>query len=349
MRSLKMMRWERCFFGFGLAILVFGSLNSAAWAQAPPPANPNWPRVNLSTWYKVDPSFFQRPAGLQWGDMAGITLDRQGQIWLFTRAKTPVQVYDAQGRFVRAWGEGLIQSAHYIRIDPSGLVWLADNGNHVVMQFTPEGKLLRTLGTPGEPGEDATHLNRPTDMAISPSGDVFVADGYGNARIVHFDRSGKFVKTWGKMGIGPGEFSFPHSIVIDSNGRLYVADRSNNRVQVFDQNGKFLDEWRNLMVPWGLYSARGANQEDEIWVCGSSPMPWREEDELLGTPPKDQLVMKFNAAGKLLQLWTIPKGEDGKEKPGEVNWLHTVAVDTAGNLYIGDIKGQRAQKLVRQR
>lgn len=162
MENLKAKKQETWLYRFGLAILVFGLLSSAAWAQRSSPANPKWPHINLSTWYKVDPGFFQRPAGLQWGDMAGITLDRQGQIWLFTRAEKPVQVYDAQGRFVRAWGEGLIQSAHFIRIDPSGLVWLADNGNHVVMQFTPEGKLLRTLGTPGEPGEDATHLNRPT-------------------------------------------------------------------------------------------------------------------------------------------------------------------------------------------
>ena len=349
MENLKSKRWETRLDRFGLAILILGLLSSSAWAQRSSPANPKWPHVNLSTWYKVDPGFFQRPAGLQWGDMAGITLDRQGQIWLFTRAEKPVQVYDAQGRFVRAWGEGLIQSAHFIRIDPSGLVWLADNGNHVVMQFTPEGKLLKTLGTPGEPGEDATHLNGPTDMAISSSGDVFVADGYGNARIAHFDSSGKFVKEWGKMGIGPGEFSFPHSIVMDSAGRLYVADRSNNRIQVFDQGGKFLDGWRNLMVPWGLYVIRTDNQEDQIWACGSSPMPWAQDDELLGAPPKDQLVMRFDTTGKLLQLWTIPKGEDGKERPGEVNWLHAVAVDSDGNLYVGDIRGRQAQKLLRQR
>jgi len=320
----------------------------AAWAQAQQPqaTMPEWPRVNLSSCYVLEAGFFQRPAELAWADMAGITIDRQGQIWLSTRAALPIQVYDAKGKLVRAWGEGFLVMAHYIRIDHDGMVWVADAKDHVVLRCTPEGKVLLTLGTRGQGGCDETRLNRPTDMAVSPAGDVFVSDGYGNARIVHFDKQGKFVKQWGKMGVGPGEFSFPHSIVMDRKERLYVADRSNNRIQVFDSSGKFLAEWRNLLVPWGLYVTPGPDGEDHIWACGSSPMPWRESDTLLGCPPKDQLVMKFDASGKVLQLWTFPKGEDDKEKPGEVNWLHSVAIDPQGNLYVGDIKGKRAQKFV---
>jgi len=327
------------------AVLVLATA-AAAWGQEKKAPETKWPHVNLSTCYEVDAGFFHRPAGLEWGDMSGIAIDRQGQIWLATRAPEPVQVFDAKGNFVRAWGKGLVGSSHFIRIDHEGMIWLADVKNHVVLRFTPEGKVLLALGTPGQAGCDETHMNLPTDMAVSPSGDVFVSDGYGNARIVQFDTSGKFVKQWGKVGSGPGEFNFPHGIVMDSKGRLYVADRSNNRIQVFDQSGKFIAQWRNLLVPWGLYVTRGPKGEDEIWACGSSPMPWRPDDKFLGCPPKDQLFMKFDTTGRLLQLWTIPKGEDGKEKPGEVNWLHTLAVDAHGNVFVGDIKGRRAQKFV---
>ncbi len=303
-----------------------------------------YPRVSLSTWYEVDPHWPQRPEHAEWGDMPGVAVDAKDQVWLFTRAKPPVQVYDTGGKFLRAWGDDVIERAHHIKFDNKGNVWLADIGHHVVMQFTPDGKLLRRLGTMDEPGEDQTHLNQPTDMAITPDGDVFVSDGYGNNRVVHFDRNGKFVKAWGKLGTGPGEFSCPHAIAMDSKGRLYVADRNNARVQVFDQTGKFLTEWRGVIVPWGFW----VTKSDEIWVCGSSPMPWRKTDSMLGCPPKDQVFMKFNPDGKLLQLWTVPKATDGHEQPGECNWVHCVAFDSKGNLYAGDIIGKRAQKFVRQ-
>jgi DNA-binding beta-propeller fold protein YncE len=324
---------------------------AAAWAYCPTaargaePPGPPYPRVNLATCYEVDARWPQRPAGVEWGHVPGVAVSPKDEVYVFTRAKPPVQVYDTGGKLLRSWGDAEIAVAHYLKFDPQGNVWVADVGNHVVMQFTPGGKLLKTLGTRGAPGEDATHLNKPTDMAVTPEGEVFVTDGYGNNRVVHFDRAGKFVKAWGKLGIGPGEFSLPHAIVRDSQGNLYVADRNNVRIQVFDSQGKFLQQWRNLLVPWGLTITKN----DELWVCGSSPMPWAPGPNLLSCPPKDQVVMKFATSGKLLQLWTIPKGEDGHERPGEVNWLHTVAEDSQGNLYVGDITGMRAQKLVRQK
>ena len=182
-------------------------------------------------------------------------------------------------------------------------------------------------------------------MAITPSGDVFVTDGYGNNRVVHFDGDGRFVKTWGRLGTKPGEFSVPHAIALDSKGCLYVADRNNARVQVFDQSGRFLAEWRDKLVPWGFAVTR----DDEIWVCGSSPMRWRAGDQMLGVPPKDQVFMKFDTDGRLLQLWTAPVGVEGHARPGDCIWVHCMAVDSKGDLYAGDIMGKRAQKFVRQR
>jgi hypothetical protein len=202
------------------------------------------------------------------------------------------------------------------------------------------------LGKAGEPGTGPTHFDKPTDVAIAPDREVFVADGYGNNRVVHFNARGEFVKSWGSLGSSPGRFSLPHSIAIDSKDRLYVADRNNARVQVFDRSGKFLAQWRNLLVPWHI----AITEADEIYVCGSSPMRWprprlgslKIPGLVMGVPPKDQLVMVFSPEGQVRRLWTFPMGK----RPGEVDWVHGMAVDRAGNLYLGDILGRRAQRFL---
>lgn len=323
--------------GVGLLLVLAGA---ALLDRAPLSAQTKYPKINTAIAYVVEPSWPQRPADAKWEAVSGMAVDARDQVYVFTRGTPPIQVYDASGKYLRGWGQNDIKTAHHVKIDHEGNVWCADIGHHVIMKFTPEGKLLQTLGTRGHAGCDATHLDKPTDMAITPSGDVFVSDGYGNNRVVHFDRNGKFVKDWGKLGSKPGEFSTPHAIAMDSKGKLYVADRNNVRVQVFDQSGKLLDVWQDLLVPWGFC----VTKDDSIWVCGSSPMQWRESDNALGCPPKDQVFMRFNPDGKLLQLWTIPKGADGLEKPGELNWVHALAVDSRGNIYAGDIIGKRAQK-----
>lgn len=296
----------------------------------------------------MDPSWPERPPNLPWGDVPGIAVDRQDQVWIFTRTNPPVQVFSAEGRFVRAWGQGIVSNAHHLKIDREGNVWLSDVGWHIVRKCTPEGKVLLTIGTLGQKGEGPNLLNLPTDMAVAPNGDIFITDGYGNNRVAQFNREGKFIRSWGTLGTGPEQFSIPHAIALDSRGRLYVADRNNVRVQVYSQRGRLLDSWRDVVVPWGFW----ITDRDEIWVCGSSPMPWRRDPNYptapLGCPPKDQVFMKFNPEGKLLQLWTVPKAQDGHEQPGECNWLHAVAVDSRGNIYAGDIIGKRAQKFVRK-
>lgn len=300
-----------------------------------------YPRVNLAVGYDVDPKW---PAlrDHAWGAMAGIALDATGQIWLFNRGDLPVQVFTAAGKLVRTWGRGHFREPHQVRVDGQGNVWLVDSGLHVVRKYTPDGKLLLALGTVAEPGEDSGHFNRPTDVAVTREGEIFVADGYGNNRIVHFDKDGRFVKTWGSLGSRRGMFSLPHSIAADSHGRLYVADRNNARIEVFDQAGRALDEWRDLMVPWHIV----VTEQDEIYVCGSSPMRWPKlpiPGLLVGIPPKDQLVMVFVGDGRVKRLWSFPKGRE----VGEVDWVHGLAVDRQGNLYLGDIQGRRAQRFLR--
>ncbi len=303
---------------------------------------PNYPPQPTVIEYTVDPNWPQRPADLGPPTaVPAIAVDKDDQIWCLDRGEVPVMVYSADGRLVRSWGRGLFGTTHGLRLDPKGNVWITDIKQHVVQKFTPEGKLLLTLGTPGQSGEDSTHLSSPTDMAISPQGDVFVSDGYGNRRIVHFDAKGKFVKAWGEYGGDPGQFCLPHQIVIDSRGILYVGDRNSGRVLLFDQTGRFLEQWDNIIMPWGLWISR----DDELWVCGSSPQRWRKDGEY--PPPKDQVFMRFSTDGKLQQHWTVPIGLDDQEQPGECNWLHCVAVDSKGNLYAGDIMGKRLQKFVR--
>ena len=340
-----------------VAVLVgIVGISGLAPAQTNPyaakPAAPTvtYPRVNTTIAYEVEPGWPARPPDVGWGQVPGVAVDRQDNVWIYTRTNLTVQVYAADGRFLKGWQAPSTNSvAHFIRIDADGYIWLADCGRHTVTKRSPDdGHVLLTLGTEDVPGCDDTHLFKPTDMAFAPNGDIFVSDGYGNARVVHFDKHGKFIKAWGHLGTEPGCFSIPHSIVCDSKGRLYVADRNNVRIQVFNSEGRLLDVWRDVVTPWGLW----LSPQDEIWVCGSSPMVWVNDPKYpkapLGCPPKDQVLMRFNTAGKLLQLWTFPKAPDGEEQPGTLNWLHGVALDSRGNVYCTDIIGKRLQKFVRQ-
>ena len=177
-----------------------------------------YPKINLAVGYEVDAAWPRKPADLPWGQMPGVAVDAEDQVWLHTRSEVPVQAFTADGRFIRAWGQGLFGSAHRVRVDTQGNVWLADNWRHVVRKFTPAGELLLTLGTLDVAGCDETHLNGPTDMTITSGGEIFVSDGYGNFRIVHFDSRGRFIKAWGTVGVEPGQFNLPHTIGVDSAG-----------------------------------------------------------------------------------------------------------------------------------
>jgi len=293
--------------------------------------------------YVVDPSWPQRPSQFMWGDMTGVAVDAHGSMWIFNRGKPFIQIYETDGRFVRAWEDATFKFSHHLKIDHEGNIWTSDAGMHIIQKWTPEGKLLLTLGTPGKAGCDESHFDKPTDMAVTKSGDIFVSDGYGNTRVVHFDKEGKFIKAWGTRGDGPGQFVLPHAIAVDSKGRIYVADRNSARIEVFDQEGKLLAVWPDLIMPWGLW----VSPQDEIWVCGASPAR-DQAGKWIIAPPNDQVMIKLTSDGKVAGKWPIPKGQDGVEKAGEVNWVHCIALDNKGNIYLGDIKGKRIQKFMRR-
>jgi sugar lactone lactonase YvrE len=286
--------------------------------------------------YREDPGWAKLTGGRKWGAVSAVDIDRDGKsVWIFDRCETaddcsasnldPIQKFDASGKLVFSFGKGMFNYPHGIYVDAEDNIWVSDgrvvknNGKgHTVMKFSPQGKLLMTLGTPGVPGNDATHFNAPSDILIAPSGDIFVADGHGgdtNARIVKFDKTGKFIKTWGKHGAGPGDFDAPHGLAMDSAGRLFVADRSNSRIQIFDQDGKFLAEWRQFGRPSGVY----INKIDILYVADSTSSdkvnPGYKQGIRIGSV-KDGKVTAF-----------IPWNEG--------NTLEGVAVDDAGNVYGG--------------
>ena len=317
----------------------------SAYGQKKSPPDPVYPEVNPSLWYEVDVKWPEKPKDVKWAAVPGVAVDKDDNVYLYTRETPAVQVYSPEGKLLRSWGGGT--GAHHIKIDRDGNVWTCDYAQHVIRKQSPTGQLIMTLGVPDEAAEDDKHFFMPTDMAFASNGDIFVSDGYGNQRVVHLTKDGAFVKAWGSMGNDDGKFSIPHAIAIDSKDRIYVADRNNARVQVYNTNGELIDSWTNIVVPWGFC----VTPQDEIWVCGSTPMSWQHKDKKyptapLGCPPRDQVIMKFNTDGKLLQLYSFPKGEDGKEKPGELNWVHCIAVDSKGNVYLGDIQGKRLQKFL---
>ncbi len=311
--------------------------------ETPPPVN--YPRDNVTSGYKVDAGWPKGKSAYPWMAMPGIAVDEQGLIWTLNRGEMPVQIYRANGELVNQWGNGYFTSPHQIRFGVNGHVWIADSHGHAVYKFTRSGEKLLTIGIPGEPGNDMRRMKMPTDMVETPSGEVFISDGYRNNRVVVANAKGEIIRTFGELGTGPGQFSLPHAIARDSKGRIYVADRNNSRVQVFTEKGELISQWTNLCQPWTVR----VTAKDEVYICGASPSQWRVEDVQLGIPPKDQIVMKFDTTGRVIAWWRFPQGPHephGGAKPGELSWVHGMDIDKDGNLYLGDIMGQRAQRFV---
>ena len=212
------------------------------------------------------------PDGEQsWGDTISVAADGNGSILVLRRAEPPVVVFNRAGELQSVWGEGLFPDKHSIDVDAEGFVWITDRTDQMVYKFTMEGQQLLALGTKGVAGDnDSTDaFNRPSDVAVAPNGDIFVADGYGNSRVVHFSNDGRFIKIiGGTRGTGPGEFDLPHGVALDSRGRLIVLDRQNTtktpRIQVFDQDGQFIEQWTDLglLQPSGL----AISEDDTVYV-----------------------------------------------------------------------------------
>ncbi|HWB95181.1 MAG TPA: peptidyl-alpha-hydroxyglycine alpha-amidating lyase family protein, partial [Bryobacteraceae bacterium] len=218
--------------------------------------------------YRVNIRFGEEPdtmpAGWKFGRVSAVATDSRGQVFVFQRGKKadPIVVFDPKGIYLRSWGRGMFGNPHGLRIDRQDHVWVTDNGDHQVMEFSNSGELLLTLGIKGKAGTDEHSFNRPTDIAFAPNGDFYVSDGYGNSRVVKFSASGKYLLAWGRPGARPGEFHIPHSVAVDSRGIVYVSDRENNRIQIFDPDGKFLRQWTHLGATQNIF----ITPRDEMWI-----------------------------------------------------------------------------------
>ena len=251
----------------------------------------------------------------------GIDVDSFGRVYAAGGDENAILVFAPDGKFLRAWGKGTIKEKHQLRIF-NNKVYVADTGLHQMYEFDLNGKLLRSFGTRGKAGLGENEFNQPTDIAFGPKGDMFITDGYGNSRVVRLAPDGSFRLTWGKKGDKPGEFVYPHNIVIDKAGLVYVADRGNNRVQIFTPEGRFLRQWTNVGKPFGLL----LTDDGTMFVSD-------------GNPDGPHRILAMDLDGKLLGQF----GSTGKG-PGQFDVPHSVAIDAEKNLYVAEVNNKRIQK-----
>jgi DNA-binding beta-propeller fold protein YncE len=294
--------------------------------------------------YRAEERWPQFPGDGPHGEAIGVACDSRDRVFVFLRGPQPVRVYDRDGTFLSGWGEGLFVRPHGIFIGPDDTVYCTDDCDHTVRAFTPEGRLLMTLGTRGKcsdtgaTGNDyrtirraAPPFNYPTNLAIGPSGDLYVSDGYGNARVHRFSPDGRLLQSWGEPGSGPGQFNVPHGIAIDREGTVYIADRENSRVQIFGGDGAYRGQWTDVARPCQLYVGRDG------WVyvaeLGFRAGRWH------GWGPAEPgaaggRVSVFDKAGKLHARWG---GGDNPCAAGDFYAPHDIWVDSQGGLYVAEV------------
>ncbi|MFN8525778.1 MAG: peptidyl-alpha-hydroxyglycine alpha-amidating lyase family protein [Chloroflexota bacterium] len=295
--------------------------------------------------YEVHAEWEQLPKGWRHGDVAGVATDSQDRVYVFNRSEHPVIVYERDGKFLGSWGEGLFPRPHGITI-VNDIVYLADDTDHSVRKCTLDGRLLMTLGTVGKPADTGYvasapdnlttitrgggPFNRPTRLSIGNNGDLYVSDGYGNARVHRFTADGTLINSWGEPGDRHGEFSLPHSVWAHTDGRVFVCDRENDRVQIFDAAGKYLSEWTNVQRPGDLYiDADNAVYVGQMhWTKGMTRLNGRTWTE---TRHPSMTVRDLD--GNVLSQW----GGPDPCAPGSFASPHGLWVDRHGDIYVGEV------------
>jgi DNA-binding beta-propeller fold protein YncE len=307
-------------------------------AQADDPNSAPDPYHVVNNWAKL-------PQGRHWGMAIGVAVDRDGtSVWVFDRCggKTcdgsnvaPIQKFDATGRLVVSFGSDLFSWPHGLFAAPDGTIWVTDGRKQIVMQLAPDGRVLRTLGKPGVAGDGPDTFNSPSAVLVAPNGDIFVADGHGdfpvphtNDRMVKFSKDGKFIKAWGHHGSAPGDFDVPHSLAMDSAGRIFVADRANNRIQIFDQDGKLLAIWKQFGRPSSVYI------RDDILYVGDS-----QSDDKTNPPFRQGIRIGSVKDGKVTAF--IPHIDMTMAMP------EGVAADQSGNVFGGFATGMDFKKFAK--
>ena len=288
--------------------------------------------------YKIASGWPQLPANIKLGGVISVEPDAKGDIWVFHRNQPPILEFNQAGALVKSFGTDMFVQPHGMTIDRDGNVWVTDSQTKdgkggQVFKFSPDGKVLMTLGKAGVAEETSESFAGPSDVVVAPNGDIFVTDGHvanANGRVVKFSKDGKFIKSWGTThGSGPGEMNQPHSIAMDSRGRLFVADRSNSRIDVFDQDGKLLDTWKQFGRPSGIT----IDKNDMIYVADSQSSdklnPGFKQGIRIGNV-KDGKVTAFIEESKF---------------PGA---LEGVGVDDDGNIFAGYTNAQKLERFVKK-
>jgi streptogramin lyase len=281
--------------------------------------------------YRATESWAKLPEGWKFGDVAAVGIDRHDNVYAFNRSEHPMVVFDRAGNFLRSWGEGIFTHPHGVGMGPDDTIYCTDDFDHTVRRCTLDGKVLLTLGIPNRPAPfmSGRPFNRCTHTALSPRGDIYVSDGYSNGAIHKFDPSGRHLMSWGRSGMGPGEFNLPHNVVTDEDGWVYVADRENHRIQVFDGNGRFECQWGNMHRPNGMHMPRG-----KCPICYVAEIgPYFNFNR--GAPNLGPRVSIFDHKGNLLARL----GEDptAGNMPGKFLGPHSITADSQGDLYVGEV------------
>jgi DNA-binding beta-propeller fold protein YncE len=281
--------------------------------------------------YEPVENWAKLPPGWSFKEIGGVGVDRDDNVFVFNRGEHPMIVFDCDGNFLRSFGEGMFPRAHGVFMAPDDTIWLTDDGDHTVRQCTLEGKVLLTLGISGKPAPfmSGEPFHRCTHTAMSPQGDIYVSDGYGNSRVHKYAPNGKLLLSWGGPGTDPGEFNIAHNITCDADGWVYVADRENHRVQVFDGNGKYETQWNNLHRPCALCRCGGKQPNFIIGELGPGLAVNRKVPNL---GPRLSIV---DSQGKRIARLG---GENGPGlEAGKFLAPHGIAMDSKGDIYIGEV------------
>jgi DNA-binding beta-propeller fold protein YncE len=272
------------------------------------------------------------PDGWRFGDVAAVGVDRHDNLYVFARGDHPMTVFDRDGHFLRSWGEGVFKRPHGVHMGADDTIYCTDDGDHTVRKYTLDGKLLLTIGTSGKPAPFMSGLpfHRCTHTALAPNGDIYVSDGYGNARVHRYDANGKLIASWGEPGTRRGQFNIVHNICCDADGYVYVADRENHRIQVFDANGKYQTEWHDLYRPCGLCLCC-ANSQKRFYVAVLAP---GQEFSNRNWP---NLGPRISILGESGQLLARLGDYGGPERPSPFIAPHGIAVDSSGAIYVAEL------------
>jgi len=318
--------------------------------------------------YDSVPNFLKLPANLYLGEAAGVATNSKGNVFVytrtgssnaamggsrvFTRGGARLFEFAPNGNFVREIGQGVygFLFAHVVRVDPQDNIWVVDEGSSMVIKFDPSGRILMTMGRkpesvrvpaaeggeggggrggPPGAGVGGDNFNRPTDVAWDAAGNIFISDGYGNSRVAKFDKNGKFLKSWGQKGTGPGQFDLLHSIAVDAQGNVYVGDRNNKRIQVFDNDGTFKTQYTNVGAPYGICITSGPHQY--LFTSNSNPSTSMDNGEIYKMELNGQVLGKFGHAGKLLK---------------EFGTVHQLDCRNPNEILVGELTNWRVQKIL---